>query len=556
MANFLGFKQVTLAEYNSLGDSAKKGYLWLVREKNEGGEVLSSSIYFGTRLYANTTDNELVAKVDNIVNTLGDAVDADGNFLGFLPIAEHEILGDESVVDFTAALSALEAAILENKAKVAELDAAVSANTDAIEAVAADVNALEEKVAELESAGTDVEEAIEEIKNDIADVKEDVADVKEDVAAKVEKAVEGTNGTAYIFNETDGGGAKFVNNDGTEAFVGVNDGGENGLMAQIYADKLNEEGKWEGAKLDVTNGGMYYTVGDKPFAERAVPENEIAVKGDIAEVEAAVSAITENVYTKDEVYNKSEVYNKEELDGKISGVFHFKGQKASVEELPTDAEIGDVWQVGDKEYAWNGTEWVELGTPVDLSAYATKDYVESAITESESATEAKIAEAKAEVEAEIEAAVEAAETKINELDEELSVVSSALTKEIADREAAIEEVSESVEDLEKKATTSAQTYEEATAMDLELGQIVYVKEGEEGPSGHTAGAYICTGKDGEMTLIQKLEATSGTGETPLDRIAALESKVGYTALPEDKTVTALVTELYNGHVIEGDDVEE
>lgn len=90
----------------------------------------------------------------------------------------------------------------------------------------------------------------------------------------------GTNGTAEIWNESDGGGSHFTHNDGSESYVGVHDGGQNGLMAQIYADKL-VDGKWTGAKLDVKNTGMYYTVGDKSLAERTVPENEIATKGDI-----------------------------------------------------------------------------------------------------------------------------------------------------------------------------------------------------------------------------------------------------------------------------------
>ena len=104
-----------------------------------------------------------------------------------------------------------------------------------------------------------------------------------DIAKKTDKQVSGTNGEAYIFNEQDGGGAKFVHKDGLESFVGVNDGGEDGLAAQIYADKF-VNGKWNGAKIDVTNTGIYYTVGDKSFAERAVAGNEIAT---IADVEAA-----------------------------------------------------------------------------------------------------------------------------------------------------------------------------------------------------------------------------------------------------------------------------
>lgn len=51
-----------------------------------------------------------------------------------------------------------------------------------------------------------------------------------------------------------------------------------------------------------------------------------------------------------------------------SSAFHFKGSKPTYDDLPkTDNTVGDVWQVDDKEYAWNGTEWVELGFNIDLS---------------------------------------------------------------------------------------------------------------------------------------------------------------------------------------------
>lgn len=63
-----------------------------------------------------------------------------------------------------------------------------------------------------------------------------------------------------------------------------------------------------------------------------------------------------------------------------SSAFHFKGSKPTYDDLPkTDNTVGDVWQVDDKEYAWNGTEWVELGFNIDLSdkqdKFADLDYV-------------------------------------------------------------------------------------------------------------------------------------------------------------------------------------
>lgn len=70
-------------------------------------------------------------------------------------------------------------------------------------------------------------------------------------------------------------------------------------------------------------------------------------------------------------YGITDAYTKTEVDGMVAGTFHFKGSKSAYDQLPTDAKAGDVWQVGDKEYAYNGSDWVELGFNIDLSAYAT-----------------------------------------------------------------------------------------------------------------------------------------------------------------------------------------
>lgn len=97
-------------------------------------------------------------------------------------------------------------------------------------------------------------------------------------------------------------------------------------------------------------------------------EGENPVPGLIEQVEAIEDNLNDNYYTKSETYSKSEV------DGLVSGVFHFEGTAESYEALPTEGNIkGDVYQVADKEYAWNGSAWVELGYVVDLSGYYTKE---------------------------------------------------------------------------------------------------------------------------------------------------------------------------------------
>ena len=59
----------------------------------------------------------------------------------------------------------------------------------------------------------------------------------------------------------------------------------------------------------------------------------------------------------------------------VAGLFHFKDVVNSTDDLPDDALEGDVYQVGDVEWVWNGEQWVELGFTVDLTNYATKEHV-------------------------------------------------------------------------------------------------------------------------------------------------------------------------------------
>ena len=118
------------------------------------------------------------------------------------------------------------------------------------------------------------------------------AQVDKKVNVKVDRQLSGANGTALIFNESDGGGAKFEHNDGTWSFCGVNDGGQNGIAGQVYALKKNASNKYEGTRLDVTLNGMYYTYGDAASSDRLVEGNEIATKGNIT---TAVSDFFDNV---------------------------------------------------------------------------------------------------------------------------------------------------------------------------------------------------------------------------------------------------------------------
>lgn len=82
-------------------------------------------------------------------------------------------------------------------------------------------------------------------------------------------------------------------------------------------------------------------------------------------------------------YGITDAYTKTEVDAKIAGTFKFMGEKASLEELNalTGMKAGDVYQVGEKEYAYDGDSWVELGFNVDLTAYATTSSVDTKLAD-------------------------------------------------------------------------------------------------------------------------------------------------------------------------------
>ena len=73
------------------------------------------------------------------------------------------------------------------------------------------------------------------------------------------------------------------------------------------------------------------------------------------------------------------------ISSAMTTVMNYKGTKAAVANLPSTGNAkGDVWHVTATggEYAWDGTEWQELGSTVDLSGYVQSSEV-VAITSTE-----------------------------------------------------------------------------------------------------------------------------------------------------------------------------
>lgn len=119
--------------------------------------------------------------------------------------------------------------------------------------------------------------------------------------------------------------------------------------------------------------------------EDKVGDDSKGLVKNVADLTTEVSGVKTNL--ADNYYDKTAV------DGLVAGAFHFKGEAVAISDdntkLYSDAEktkeikgkAGDVYQVGDKEYAYNGTIWVELGFSLNLTAYALKTDVSTAKTE-------------------------------------------------------------------------------------------------------------------------------------------------------------------------------
>lgn len=122
------------------------------------------------------------------------------------------------------------------------------------------------------------------------------------------------------------------------------------------------------------NAGKFLTT-DGTIASWATVD--LSSKADVAALNSTREELQANIDKKATAattltgYGITDAYTKEQVDGMVAGTFHFRGEKTAYNQLPTDAKEGDVWQVGDKEYAWNGSAWVELGFNVDLSGYLT-----------------------------------------------------------------------------------------------------------------------------------------------------------------------------------------
>lgn len=260
-------------------------------------------------------------------------------------------------------------------------------------------------------------------------------------------------------------------------------------------------------------------------ATTATLNSELAKKADVS----TVTTLSQTVDGKADAattlagYGIKDAYTKEEVDGKIAGTFKFVGEKNSLEELNalTGMKAGDVYQVGDKEYAYDGDSWVELGFNIDLSAYAkSADVADTYATIAEMNKKANSADVYTKAEVNTELSKKAAASDLT-----------ALTNRVGTAEGEIDTLQEEIAKKANSATTLA-GYGITNAYTKSEADETFMTEAEVTAKGYATTSALNNG------LAAKADSASVYTKTEID------NKKFLTAIPDEYiTETELETEL-------------
>ena len=209
----------------------------------------------------------------------------------------------------------------------------------------------------------------------------------------------------------------------------------------------------------------------------------------------------------------------------IASVFSFKGAKASMEELPSDAKVGDVYLVGDKEYVFVEGRWEELGYPIDLSNYYTKDEIDSKLQNLQD-----IEDLKNEVEG-VKTSVSTLDSKVASLDSKVDTKVTELTNALA-TETQERKDADNLEAQERKEAFASISY-------IEDYQIRKLFKGVEVSSTESLISAVANAEDGaviSLTSDASFSASDTVSVNPGQHIA-IEVPSGVTLSAEGRLVS-------------------
>lgn len=149
---------------------------------------------------------------------------------------------------------------------------------------------------------------------------------------------------------------------------------EHGYRTDEDPDNEDFETGYQGQVISILDNDI--------FAVYYIDENwnlvRLSNEFDISNIENVIeSARTETFERFDEIEKL--------INSSVASLWQFKGNEESFDKLQEieNPRNGDVYQIGDKEYAWNGSEWVELGFTIDLTPYVKQEEYDKKISELE-----------------------------------------------------------------------------------------------------------------------------------------------------------------------------
>lgn len=277
---------------------------------------------------------------------------------------------DGKVAENAADITTLDKAVQENAGKIAENTANININKQAI---ADNKTAADTGIQEAKNAAKAAQDDVDALEAKVGEVPTDKTVVQMIADAQQAATYDDTQVKADIKANADAIAAEVLRADAAEkankALIDANLGEINA----IKADYLKAADKTE------LNNAI------TAEADRAKAAEKVN-----ADAIAAINNPDTGILKQSKDYTDTTVAAAvEDVKSSLASALTYKGQKATVSELPTEGnKCGDVWSVAttDKgtsaEFVWvvddeeAGTgHWEELGTAVDLSGYATKQQV-------------------------------------------------------------------------------------------------------------------------------------------------------------------------------------
>ena len=287
---------------------------------------------------------------------------------------------------------------------------------------------------------------------------------------------------------------------------------------------------------DVTVEGLNSTVGSLQTAINGAEDDIDALEGrmDVAgeaidtlktvvgDAESGlVKAVADNKAEYD-AYVAEHTYTDEQIDAKVAGAFHFKGdatletddEGAWTGNLVKDDSVitspveGDVYQVGEEEYVYDGAKWIKLGFTLDLTGYATKIELNNAKSELQSNIDGKVSQS--DYNSKVEA-LEGADTALANKDAELESLIGSLRTDV-----------NAINDAETGIAKTVKDYADSEIQKLNISQ--YATTEALGETNEAVAANAATIGE-HKTLIDAVTATANNAATKAT-VEAIDGRLG------------------------------